>query len=285
MLLEPYEAQQLSLAFCYRVYFRWRTHRRQARPELTALNADVLNELLGPYQIHVLEAETSSIDSLVLASLRPEASVAATASIMKGRVSKWLREQLGLDQPTNLLGTGYFASTCGKSTSQTIEQYLETQAEHHGYLHHALPPVFVREFALGSDVEDRLKAKHSATILQYHVVLSTWNRQGVFSEHAAECVAESWRALERELRFAIRKVSFVPDHVHLAVKAHPALSPETLIVRLMNSGQELMWDRFQENVIRAGVERLWLPSGYIGSYGELASPQVSQYLRNWSAAP
>jgi REP element-mobilizing transposase RayT len=50
----------------------------------------------------------------------------------------------------------------------------------------------------------------------------------------------------------------------------------------MNASQRLLFEQFAREVIRSRVERLWQPSAYIGSFGELASPQIQQYIRNWA---
>lgn len=76
----------------------------------------------------------------------------------------------------------------------------------------------------------------------------------------------------------------MPDHVHLAVRTHPSLSPAMVVVALMNASQELMWNGFADAVIQAGAERLWQPSAYIGSYGDLVSPKLAAYVRKWEAA-
>jgi REP element-mobilizing transposase RayT len=74
------------------------------------------------------------------------------------------------------------------------------------------------------------------------------------------------------------KVSFVPDHVHIALRAHPTESPADLVVALMNSAQQTM----SRQLIAAKVDRLWEPIAYLGSYGDLASPQISKYIQNWA---
>lgn len=80
---------------------------------------------------------------------------------------------------------------------------------------------------------------------------------------------------------ALEEVSFVPDHVHLAVHIHPSVSPAKSVVALMNAAQELLWTEFAESAIRAGVERLWQPSAYIGSCGDLESAKLAAYVRRW----
>ena len=79
-------------------------------------------------------------------------------------------------------------------------------------------------------------------------------------------------------------MSVVPDHVHLAVRVHPSVSPAELIGTLMNQAQSIAERAFEKMVRPPAVERLWQPSAYLGSFGELASPQVAAYLRSWQAA-
>jgi putative transposase len=232
----------------------------------------------------VLEASCGDVEVRTLVSLTPSESTASAASKLKGRLSKWLREQLHLEAPAKLLGKGYFACTSGKSTRSAVDQYLDGQSDHHGYSDRAWPPVFACEFPVTRDKEDLLQAKHAATILHFHIVLSTWRRQGVFSSSAGEALAECWRGQEVQQQFVLRKISVVPDHVHLAVRAHPSTSPASLIASLMNTAQEMMWNRFEENVIRGAVERLWQPGAYLGTFGNLASPQIQQYIRNCDEA-
>jgi putative transposase len=263
------------------VYYRWRTHRARSQPVLAKLDAETLTGLLEEYEIHILEASASETDVKVLTSLLPAEAVAACAGKMKGRVSKWLREQLQLQQPEKLVSRGYFACTTGQSTAEAVNQYLESQGEHHGYLSRARPPVFVQSYPLTPEDEERLRAKHAVALLQFHVVLCTWRRKGVFGQASGEAVAERWRQVQEDWQIAIEKVSFVPDHVHLAVRAHPSAAPGKIVVALQNASRELMWRDFSESVIQAGVERLWQPSAYVGSYGDLESAKIAAYVRKW----
>ena len=132
MFIQAYQLDELEFAWCYRVYYRWRTHRAVSRAELASLDRATLDSLLQPYGIHVLEASASTTDVRVLASLPPAETVAACAGKAKGRVSKWLREKLRLAGPETLLGRGYFACTAGPSAAQTVERYLGQQGEHMG---------------------------------------------------------------------------------------------------------------------------------------------------------
>jgi hypothetical protein len=67
--------------------------------------------------------------------------------------------------------------------------------------------------------------------------------------------------------------------VHIAVRAHPALAPAGIAIALMNSAQEEIGGA----LIPARLERLWQPSVYVGSYGDLASPQIRKYIEQWGS--
>ncbi len=283
MLRQDYHCDGLALAYCCHVYLRWHTRRLRPCPPLERLDRATLQQLASGFDLHVLEGSGSGTEVRVLVSLKPSEAVSTCASKLKGQTSKWLREALGLREAAGLLARGYFACTSGKSTREQVEPYLQQQGEHHGYGGRVLPPVYVATFAPGDAAEARLAAEHACTVLNYHLVFATWRRRGLFGAEEGRAVAERWLQLQGTERFALRKVSFVPDHVHVAVRVHPGVAPDRLVVRLMNSAQEVIWTRFGAEAIRARLERLWQPSAYIGSFGDLASPQIQQYLRNWEA--
>jgi len=200
---------------------------------------------------------------------------------LKGQASKWLRDALRLQQPRELLARGYFACTTGKSRQQQVKAYLSEQGEHHGYTQRILPPVYVQSYFLDPMAATRLQAHHACTVLRYHIVLATWRRHGVFGSEEGQAIAEHWRELEQEGRFVLLKVSFVPDHVHVALQAHPGVSPASLVVVLMNAAQRLVWERFPDSAIQARIERLWQPSANVSSFGDWATPQIQHYVRKW----
>ncbi|MCI0352642.1 MAG: transposase, partial [Acidobacteriales bacterium] len=105
---------------------------------------------------------------------------------------------------------------------------------------------------------------------------------GVFGSQECRAVAYEWRKSQTSLRAALIKVSFLPDHTHLAIRAHPSVSPADLVVELMNSAQQVIFERFARAVLQARLERLWQLSDNIGSYGDLTSPQIRKYIHNFA---
>src|SRR5438132_1721672 len=280
MFLQPYQLIELNFAYCYHVYLRWRTHRGNPFQLATTLDQPALNSLVSKYDIRVLECATDATDFLVQVSLKPSETISACASKLKGQVSKWLRQGLELNQPTDLLSKGYFGCTVGKSTREAVERYLNDQAEHHAYDKRVLPPVYVNNYALTDDDAIRISPRHAFVVAQFHLVLSTSFRHGVFGSQEGQRVAANWRKLQTDLRFALLKVSFVPDHVHVALRMHPELSPAEVVAALMNSARQVM----ERELVVARLDRLWQPSAYVGGYGDLASPQIRKDIENWGGS-
>jgi REP element-mobilizing transposase RayT len=277
VFLQPYLPHELHFAYCYRVFLRYRTHEYRPYPQLALLKRSELDGLARPYNIRVLECASDATDLPATLSLRPTETISGATDKLKGRVSKWLREALQLQQPTNLLSKGYFACTIGKSRRRAAEKYLSSQGEHHGYAQRPLPPVFVERYELSAEDVARISPKHAAVVAQFHLVMSTSGRRGILGAPEGRRIATEWRRLQLASRIALVKVSFVPDHVHVAFRAHPASSPADIACALMNSAQEVI----SSSLISARLERLWRPSAYLGSYGDLASSQIRKYLEHW----
>jgi putative transposase len=277
MLIQPYRLEELQFAYCNRVFLRAYTHRRKPIQSLAHMNLDGLRALLEPYNIHVLELATTPTAVQAILSLLPSESASIAVSKVKGRISKWISSNIGSSEKS--LGRGYFAATVGQSTTDVIDAYLEKQSEHHGYNNRARPPVWVQRIPQTQAVQSRLSTDHACTALRYHLVLATKFRQGVFTDEASRLLTEFW--VGRADKVAIEKVSFLPDHVHVAVAIHPVVAPSELALALMNCSQELMWDRFPSLIIQAKIDRLWQPSAYIGSFGDLNSNAVASYMSNW----
>lgn len=282
MLIQPYRLEELHFAWCNRIYFRTRTHRRKPIGFLATLKTTELAELLKPYDIHLLDFTSSERELRGLLSLNANESTSTAISKTKGRISKWLSDQTKDSATHSHLAAGYFAVTAGQSNTAAIDQYLENQPEHHGYAERARPPILVRSISHPDEAVRKLHTDHAVTRLRYHLVFVVPRRLGVFHDEAAAAVTNRW--LELQGQFLIDKVSFLPDHVHIAVSLHPKISPAVVACQLMTSSQEVMWQRFPSSVVNAGIERLWQASAYVGSFGDLSSKAVSAYMRRWAEA-
>lgn len=190
MLLSDYRVDELRFAYCYHAYLRWCTYRLHPCPALARLDVPALQALANRYAIKVLECRSEPTDVRVLVSLRPQETLSACASKLKGQASKWLREALQMEQPTDMLARGYFACTSGKSRQQQVDAYLPEQGEHHSYTQRQLPPLYLQSYALDATAEADLQAHHACTVLRFHIVMATWRRQGLFGPEEGQAIAE-----------------------------------------------------------------------------------------------
>jgi len=280
MFRQPYTLDEVHFAYAYHLYIRCHTYRWQPAQPLATLTKPILQQLVERHNIHVLSTRSDSRELVAITSLRPSDSASAAVSKTKGSVSKWLREQSGSHSP-KLLGDGYFACTSGNSNREKVEAYLGTQSTHHGYDQRAIPPVFGQRYRCPDTAEVRLQPKHARALLRFHIVFATMGRKGVFGRESGPRIAASWQALGETQGFLLEKVSFVPDHVHLALRLHPTAKPAEVVLGLLNDAEVLMHREFPEHLIQAGGSRLWQPSAYMGAYGNVTSATVKKYISHW----
>ena len=140
------------------------------------------------------------------------------------------------------------------------------------------PPVLVTSYELSEEEKERITPKHAVVTSQFHIVLAARFRKGVFGSRSGSCVVKEWLALQHEMKFALLKISFAPDHVHIALRAHPTVSPGNIACALMNRSQIVM----RNEMASIGINQLWQPSAYIGAYGDMGSAQIRKYIGNWS---
>ena len=64
-------------------------------------------------------------------------------------------------------------------------------------------------------------------------------------------------------------------------RSHPSIAPADVVLELLNLSQKLIFESFDALVIATGNRRVWKPSAYVGTYGDVSNRQVQAYLRNW----
>jgi hypothetical protein len=173
VLINDYCSDEIRFAYCYHAYIRWCTYCLHPYAPLSELDLPGLQAHADRFGIKILECQSGPTDVRVLVSLQPHDTLSGCASKLKGQTSKWLREALRLERPTDLLARGYFSCTTGKSTQQQVDAYLGEQSAHHGYSERNLPPVYVRSYRLEPIAEARLQAQPSMRI-QSSAFTSYW---------------------------------------------------------------------------------------------------------------
>jgi putative transposase len=271
MFLIPYSHLEWAYHLHYHLCFR--THRR--RPFLSNAQSDltqIFKRLFDLYEYHELEMKVRPTDVQLLLSLRPEHAVSDVLKKLKGESSTVLCRQLGIAPP--LWARGYLARTSGKVRVAEVSSYLDKQAEHHGYLDRAFPPVF--KFRHGRPTT--LSVAHAVFELKYHLVLSTTLRQCIFDSILGEALVNDFLRVADCRGFALDQATVLPDHVHMLLRTTPKMSIEDCALILMNDSQEFIGKHWPSRLLEAGVDQLWQPSAYAGSCGELRTALLKSFL-------
>ena len=273
MNLTPFTS--LSWAYQLHYYLCFRTHRRR---QLFRERESVLKELVAQIcdclDYHLLECKPYSDQLRCLVSLRPEHQVAKTIQAIKTNASREWNMKFELVPPT--WARGYLARSVGHVRINAVQKYLEQQSAHHCYDSRILPPVYVYR----AETPITLTSPHACFDLNHHLVLATHHRKGIFTSSLGKELSDYWLGVARKHRFAIDRVSVVPDHVHMLVRIMPSMSIEECALLLMNNGQYFIGKNYPQTLIASGVNQLWQASAYAGTCGEYTSGLIQKWLHS-----
>ncbi|MCM3900896.1 MAG: IS200/IS605 family transposase [Pyrinomonadaceae bacterium] len=273
MFLTP--LADISWAYQLHYYLCFRTHRRR-QVFAAKNNSDVLQglvkEICQRHEYHLLDSQTYPDQFRCLLSLRPDKCVSQVIQTIKANSARECGLQLRLSPP--LWARGFLARTTGRMRIGAVRQYLEQQAEHHGYASRILPPVY-RYRATSSVI---LQAPHAVFDLSHHLVFATHGRKGVFTSNLGQALSAHWLKVACKRGFAIDQISVVPDHVHLLIRNVPKMSIESCALMLLNNAQHFLGERFPNMLINAGLDQLWQPSAYAGTCGQVSTALIKKWL-------
>jgi putative transposase len=273
MQLEPFA--NLSWAYQLHYYLCFRTHRRRGffsnRDQIRVIS-DALSEICLHHDYHLLRFKVYPNHLRCLLSLRPEHTISTVIQTLKTNLARSWCTQFAISPP--LWARGYLARSVGRVRIEVVRQYLDQQAEHHGYASRVRPPV-VRWRAREPVI---LRAAHASFELNHHLVLATRYRAGIFNSKSGEALATYWQTVAAKRGFAIDQISVVPDHIHLLVRTVPKMSIETCVLSLMNNGQYFMGKHFPQALVREKINQLWQASAYAGTCGQVTTALVKAFL-------
>lgn len=273
MHLEPYT--EINWAYQLHYYLCFQTHRRHrvfSEDERTSFIHELLTEVCGQQGYHLLKSKIYDDHIRCLVSLRPKHVIAAVIQKLKTNLSREHGIRFRASPP--LWARGYLARSVGQVRIANVRRYLEGQTRHHGYDKRPRPPVF----RYRSNMLPELKAAHSVFHLAHHVVLETPYRKSVFDSASGKGLTNYWLKVAAKRGFAIEQLTILPDHVHIIVWLVPRLSIERCVLSLMNNGQHFIGKEFPRSLVEAGVERLWEPSAYAGTCGQMTTALVKSFL-------
>jgi putative transposase len=267
MFLTPFKT--LRWAYQLHYYLCFRTHRRcQSLPSVESFLKTLIYEICERHDYHLLACKSYPAQIRILVSLRPNQSVAKVIQTIKANTAR--ESKLS----SRLWARGYLAQSIGQVRISRVRNYLEQQSAHHGYDSRWSSPVY--RYRAGKLVE--LSASHAVFDLSHHLVLSTRWRRGIFSSGVGRALTDYWLRVAAKRRFAIDRVSTVPDHLHLIVRIVPSMSIEACALLLMNNGQYFMAKNYPHLLNQARVDQLWQDSAYAGTCGSYTTGLMQRWL-------
>ncbi|HYL98636.1 MAG TPA: IS200/IS605 family transposase [Blastocatellia bacterium] len=273
MQIDP--LSDLSWAYQLHHYICFRTHRLRRLFDNSSKQQDMsraLAAICSNHAYHLMKSRTYPDHVRMLISLRPQHATSKVVQTLKSNSATEFGCARSITRP--LWGRGYLAISVGKVRIGTVREYLRRQAEHHRYDQRARPPVF----RYRSERLVPLTAAHCRFDLNYHLVFSTETRKGIFGSSDGEALTQYWLRVAAKHNFALDGLTILPDHVHLMVRTTPAASIEQCALKLLNNAQYFVATRWPQGLIRAGLHRVWQPSAYAGTCGNVTTAIVKAYL-------
>lgn len=265
----------ISWAYQLHYYLCFRTHRRKQLFSTTTqsdLLRSVVAEICERHEYNLLECQDYPDQFRCLLSLQPSQTLSKVIQTIKTNSSRECGLQLNVSPP--LWARGFLARSTGRMRIGAVRRYLEQQSEHHGYSWRLQPPVYL--YRTTSPVI--LHSPHAIFDLSHHLVFVTYQRRGVFTSNLGLSLSEYWLKVAGKRGFAIDQISVVPDHVHLLVRTTPKMSIEDCVLTLLNNAQHFLGQRFPGILVTVGLDRLWQPSAYAGTCGEMSTALIKKWL-------
>ena len=274
----------LEAAYQLHFYLCFRTH--YLRPIFSATQdssffGEVLSEVCGRENYHLLETEIAPENLRLLLSLKPDQTVSRAVNMLKGNLSRQFNlkfpGRLQKHTANSLWAKGYFARSSGKVNLDRAREYVASQIPHHGYQGEWTQRLRYQNPKFKSPA---FEFEHCFCLLNYHVVLSTQNRIPLFDEAIAPELFDYVVRVGAKHKFAVDRIGLLPDHMHLLLEAVPGVSIEQCVRAILDNTRHWMTSRYSGVLRQTGAWDVWQPSFYAGTVGEYSTAQITKFLRS-----
>jgi len=274
-----FTAANTTAAYQLRYHFGWPTHGRQPHfnsPEICAAVLEGLAEVARRHEYHVLESTIRPTVVRSLVSLKPRDSPSRVTGIVRGNLSKSLREQWGM---RDTWSRGAFFRSVGTVTDDVIRQYIAGQFAHHGMNSvHNPERLMLAQFHDSRDAAQLRSDAHARFEYNVHVVLATDWRVPFLDLEVAESLVGYWRRVCEKKSWIAWDIEVVSDHAHLFLGLRPVDAPQSVALSLMNNAEHYCERRYAAAMCDAQLSALWRPSFYVGTAGAVTTAQVMSFL-------
>ena len=219
--------------------------------------ADLIADLTCDLKSDALELEshtwTSGAIHLTVAA-SPDVAPVRVAQRLKGRLDHVLRSRgapVSFSRKVSLRAIGH-------NRTPVVEGYVRDQLKHvelaDPRYRELLASVTVNDATV--DLSAPAISSHGRYWYSLHVVFVVAGRYRVGEQGFLERLRERVMDIAKQLGCALKRVAVMPDHMHLALRGDPKLSPGAIAVELQEATAEV-----------AGC-RLWEEGFYVGTFGD-----------------
>ena len=120
--------------------------------------------------------------------------------------------------------------------------------------------------------KNRWKTSHTVVYnIGFHIIFCPKYRRKVLTGQVKMRLPELFKIKADELGLDIQDVTIMPDHVHLFLKASPALAPHFIVGQLKG---------YSSRILRNELPSLWTRSYYIESVGHISEDTIRKYIED-----
>lgn len=112
----------------------------------------------------------------------------------------------------------------------------------------------------------------------YHVVWSTKYRRTVFLPPVDVATKDLLREICAKHGYEVKELQATPDPIHLFLSVPPAQVVATAVKVIKGASARRLFMRFPRLKKRLWGGRLWNPSYYVGTAGDVSSKTIQQYI-------
>lgn len=122
-------------------------------------------------------------------------------------------------------------------------------------------------------------SRHARYQIAYHFVWIPKYRRVVLKDEVAERLIEVIHEIADKYEVEILALEIQPDHVHLFVSAPPRYSPANLAKLFKGGSGRRLLAEFPELKTICRKDKLWAPSYYVGTAGNVSSEVIKRYIK------
>ncbi len=211
--------------------------------------------------LQVLESRWTAELVQILFSAQPDVTPVFVATRAKGRLDHTLREA----RPNMPFSRKVAVRSVGDNTRDDVEAYIERQVVKEQFVdpHWAAA---LAKFTVVNESVDLSQPTESARGRYWynlHLVLVVDGRVRLSDQNIFRTLRDGCFKIAEKKGHLLSRVSVMPDHVHLALRANPDESPNDVACAYQNNLADM-----------AKLGRLWQDSFYVGTFSEYTTQAI-----------